>query len=280
MPSRLVASPYYGGKNRPALQDRILAVLDRRQAYLEPFCGSAAILLNRQPVKHETINDIDGLVVNFFRCLRDLPAALIERLKLTPYAREEHAAALAALERPELLDGVERARAWYVATSFSVGSISGSNFGLARPRGRWSRAAYHRNRVDHLHEVAERLRAVQIESCDAVDLIAKVDDEDCVVYADPPYPMSTRSATTTYRHDGSDDLHERLLDAVLACPAQVVLSCYDTPAYRERLANWHRIEIDVAKCASACANTLAHNRAAEVLYCSSLPAGTTQRLEF
>ena len=57
--------------------------------YCEPFAGSAAVLLNRDPAAVETYNDIDGEVVNFFRVLREDPEELTRLIKFTPFSREE-----------------------------------------------------------------------------------------------------------------------------------------------------------------------------------------------
>lgn len=65
---------YPGAKNRIA--DWIISYMPRHEVYLELFSGSAAILLNKPRCHIETLNDIDGEVVNFFRVLRDYPEEL------------------------------------------------------------------------------------------------------------------------------------------------------------------------------------------------------------
>lgn len=58
--------PYFGGKRRVA--DMVWRRLGHVDNYIEPFCGSAAILLLRPtPAKIETINDRDCYVANFWR---------------------------------------------------------------------------------------------------------------------------------------------------------------------------------------------------------------------
>lgn len=41
------------------------------RSYLEPFAGSLAVLFNKPRSAIETVNDIDGDIVNFFRVLRE-----------------------------------------------------------------------------------------------------------------------------------------------------------------------------------------------------------------
>ena len=64
--------PYFGGKRRAA--SRVWAALGNVDHYIEPFCGSAAVLLARPHVgRCETINDADGMISNFWRAVRSQP---------------------------------------------------------------------------------------------------------------------------------------------------------------------------------------------------------------
>lgn len=63
-----VPFPYFGGKRRvaAAIWERIGNVHN----YVEPFCGSCAVLLARPHKPHiETVNDADGLLANFWRAM-------------------------------------------------------------------------------------------------------------------------------------------------------------------------------------------------------------------
>lgn len=69
--------PYFGGKRRAA--DLIWSALGNVDHYVEPFAGSAAVLLARPHVgRCETINDLDGMVSNFWRAVRSQPDAVAE----------------------------------------------------------------------------------------------------------------------------------------------------------------------------------------------------------
>ena len=270
----LVSMSYYGGKNRQTLQDAILSRLMPNHGYLEPFCGSASILLNRPRVRCEVVNDVDGLLVNFFRVLRDRPAELVEALTLTPYARDEYNDCIDLLLSSKPASDLERARCWYAVAGMSGRSRWGSAFlpdtirGAEQNAPKGSRFA---NRIrDELPLVAERLRAVTIENRDAVDLIRKYSDPHWTIYCDPPYPADSRTAPSAqYTHDTSDDLHERLLDAVLESQAQVVISTYESKLYSSKLDGWHKVKIAVQKTSSD-ATEVGH----ELIYANRLPQET------
>ena len=106
---KLIPFGWYGGKFSHL--DWLLPLLPECHHYCEPFSGSGAVLLNREPSPVETFNDLDGEVVNFFRVLREEKDALVEAIGLTPFSREEFG--LACEISPELTP-LERARRFYV----------------------------------------------------------------------------------------------------------------------------------------------------------------------
>ena len=64
--------PYFGGKSQAAglVWDRLGDVKN----YVEPFFGSGAVLLGRpHDPRIETVNDLDGLLCNFWRAVQAAP---------------------------------------------------------------------------------------------------------------------------------------------------------------------------------------------------------------
>jgi hypothetical protein len=68
--------PYFGGKRRAA--EIVWNALGDPSGYVEPFAGSAAILLARdlRGRRVETLNDADGWLVNAWRAIQHDPAAV------------------------------------------------------------------------------------------------------------------------------------------------------------------------------------------------------------
>ncbi len=73
---------YPGAKWGMAKQ--IATLMPPHRSYLEPFFGSGAVLFNKPPSVIETVNDIDGDIVNFFTVLREQPETLADKIALTP----------------------------------------------------------------------------------------------------------------------------------------------------------------------------------------------------
>ena len=69
--------PYFGGKR--VVAPRIWSALGNVAHYIEPFFGSGAVLLQRpHAAKFETINDLDGMVSNFWRAAKSAPDDLAD----------------------------------------------------------------------------------------------------------------------------------------------------------------------------------------------------------
>ncbi len=94
---------------------------------------------------------------------------------------------------------------------------------------------------DRIMEAAERLRGVQIECKPAIEVIKRFNFGNVLIYADPPYILSTRHGKQ-YRHEMDDADHEQLLLALLAHKGPVLLSGYDNELYNELLKGWYRKE--------------------------------------
>jgi DNA adenine methylase len=231
--------PYYGGKAR--LAPKIVAMMPPHRLYVEPYGGSAAVLLAKPPSKHEVLNDLDGNVVAFYRAARDQPEELQRALTLTPYSRDEYQAAAGHTDD---LDDVERARRFVVRCSQSVnaaGAAGAPGWALSTTRNQ-SRGGTFAGANERIWQVAERLRRVYIENTDAVALVQRFGRyEDAVIYLDPPYLASTRVAVNgaAYRLDANDnEHHSRLLEAIWGAQATVLLSGHASRLYSDHLTGW------------------------------------------
>ncbi|CAM3878399.1 DNA adenine methylase [Cohnella lubricantis] len=223
-----------------SLAEWIISHMPPHTTYLEPFFGSGAVFFNKEPSQLETINDIDGDVVNLFRVIRDQPLELARGIKWTPWAREEFYTS----SRPRGGDDeLERARKFLVRCWQSIrvktGSISGwkcrATADDAYRVKQWNELPY------KISEVAERLKEVQIEQRPALDVIARYAREDVLIYADPPYVAKTRNGAI-YTNEMTDDDHEQLLEALDNHPGPAFLSGYDNQLYNDRLQHWRREE--------------------------------------
>lgn len=244
---------YHGGKWR--LAPWLLTFFPRHRVYVEPFAGAASVLI-RKPRSHgEVYNDLDSDVVNVFRVIQDpaKAAALCRRVTLTTFSRVEFRASYKV--GPDD-DDVSRAWAMIVRSFMGFGSASMTRSHITGFRSNSSRsgtipAEDWKNWPGEIRNFVERLRGVVIENRPAIEVMLQHDRPDCLFYVDPPYPVGTRSSLHNkngnvghyYRHDMTNEDHQRLAETLHALQGMVVISSYPSALYdKELFAAWARFE--------------------------------------
>lgn len=86
------------------------------------------------------------------------------------------------------------------------------------------------------------MRFTHIEHRRALDVITENSNQNTLIYADPPYPHSTRTKRLYVEDSMTDADHALLLDALDVHPGPVVLSGYHCALYDDRLSHWHTRE--------------------------------------
>jgi DNA adenine methylase len=233
---------YYGGKQKLAAQ--IVELMPHHVAYLEPFAGGAAVLFAKPPAERETLNDVDGQIMRFWRALRERPDELAAAVAVTPYGRAEWEAS-----REPADDDVEAARRLLVNVdqSFSRSRGSWSPPSMLKDRkGRWQARTW-QDMPRRVQVAATRLTNVCLECGDAVEMIPRWDLPETVIYADPPYIGKHRTRMEKgYAHDAGPDLWPRLIDALLGIEhAAVILSGY--PCEEVEWLGWRSVELHALK---------------------------------
>jgi DNA adenine methylase len=233
---------YHGGKFM--LAPWIISHFPEHRIYIEPFGGGASVLLHKSRTYAEVYNDMDGEVVNLFRVLRNPMQSreLVRLVELTPYSREE-------FEESYLSDGdpIEQARRTLTRSFMSFGAFgaAGGRTGFRTGFRRSGPAAANdwRHYPEAMQSIIERMRGVTIEHMEAIKCIEFYDDESALIYADPPYPLSTRGTDAWYKHEMSDDDHRALARVLRSAKGSVVVSGYPCALYDEELfSDWIRIQ--------------------------------------
>ncbi len=224
-----------------SLSNWIISRFPDHHSYLEPFFGSGAILFNKPRSNIETVNDLDGNVVNLFQWIRKDPERLAYEIYYTPYARQVYEDAFVTV--PE--DSFYRAVNFYIRLNMGHGyRTNGEKVGWKNDVQGRERAYASQdwcNLPDKIMQAAERLRGVQIENRRAEELIDQYNHEKVFQYWDPPYFLKTRHGKQ-YRCEMSDREHEALLAKALKSKAKIMISGYDSELYNDMLKGWYRCE--------------------------------------
>lgn len=238
---------YYGAKQRIA--QRIINSFPPHNAWVEGFCGSAAITLAKPIVPIEVINDMDDQIVNLFDQLRNNPAELCKAIELTPYARAEFQQS--RVNSKEVIEPLEKARRFLVATMMTVngtygGTASGFSFSQSYAReNKEARVNRWYNLPKRLEDVVDRLRRVRVENRDARELMEMfIDRPATLVYLDPPYFVKRGHK---YFIDANDqEFHTELLSICKKAKCMILISGYDNDLYNGLLDpndGWTKVTI-------------------------------------
>lgn len=219
----------------------IISFFPEHHSYLEPFAGSLAVLMNKPRSNIETVNDLDGNVVNLFEWIRKDPERLAREIYLTPYSRQIYDMAFETV--PE--DSFERAVNFYIRLNMGHGfRTNGEKVGWKNDIQGRERAYASQdwcNLPGKIMQAAERLRGVQIENRPAVELVPRFNYPNVLIYADPPYVLGTRHGKQ-YRCEMDDEDQNELLEVLIVHKGPVLISGYDNGLYNDRLKGWHREE--------------------------------------
>lgn len=232
---------YYGGKWN--LAPWIISYFPPHKNYVEPCGGAASVLLQKPRSSLETINDLDGNVVNFFRVLRDHPEELIRKIRLTPWARAEYE------DHYDKADNdIERARRFWVGCAMAISNMAFSSSGMRIVKNGDGMPGVPDSLtyldMSYMESVANRLRGVQIENKSYSEIITMYDHPDNLIFFDPPYVHSTRSSPNTYAFEWVDEEHEIAAIQLRQCSSQIVVSGYACPLYTDIYEShgWRRID--------------------------------------
>lgn len=224
---------YAGGKSKIA--PWILSHFPPHKTYCEVFSGSASVLLAKARSEIEILNDLNGEIVNFFLALRDATPQLIEKIWLTPYARQLYRTWLTEYRTTPPTDPTERAARWFFLQRSSFGGKFGAGFGTSKLRksGFWSA-------TDQIFLVAERLREVIIEQLDWETCIKRYDSEQTLFYCDPPYLGS--DVNKTYEQSGKFESidYDRFAERLHRIKGKAVVSHMEHPKIAALFSDWQR----------------------------------------
>jgi DNA adenine methylase len=217
-----IAYLQWGGKTDAA--SWIVSHFPRHRVYVEPFCGSCAVLFAKPRSEVEIVNDLDGRITNMYEQIRSRPKELAALLWATQYSQanwrgvktDDEAledARLLMAEGKQCINGKTFCMQWK------------ANTGLPRVWANW---------FLRVLPAAARLKTVQVLNKDAVEVMKRVaPDEDALIYADPPY--TGHEAEYDYSVD-----YQAMIDVLNGARAKVIVSEY--PEAAPLWNGWRKVE--------------------------------------
>jgi DNA adenine methylase len=238
----------YGGK--ATIAKWVVSHFPDHRVYMEPCCGSAAVLLAKPRAFIEIVNDLDDNIVLMWQAIRSQPEQLAALLWATPYT--------AANWREQPVGDINRAVLLMAqGAQFYCGNGNSSTWSLDKC------AAPHKPSPEvwadwflRVAPAANRMRGVELLHEDALKAIQRVyKNPDALIYVDPPYVGHEKEYR--YRLD-----YPAMVELLKEATAKVVVSESSACTF---FADWNRIERDTPR-RGACERRGHCSTKIEVLY--------------
>jgi DNA adenine methylase len=256
---------WHGGKHY--LAKKLIALMPPHLHYVEPYGGSLAVLLERDPNRNwlhpgnvdkvpsfekgcsEVVNDMHGDLMNFWKVLQgpETFSAFQRTVEAVPFSEEMWET---AGEFSQDEDIVRRAVGFFIRCRQSRAGTFKDFATLTRNRTRRKmneQASAWLTVIDGLPGIHSRLKRVVILNHDALKVIQQQDGEKTLFYLDPPYLAETRASTGQYDHEMTEAEHMKLLDVLSTCEGKFLLSGYPSELYNAKAqeCGWHHIDVEL-----------------------------------
>lgn len=219
---------WVGGKKllRKEIVNRFPETFSR---YVEVFGGAGWVLFQKEASKSEVYNDINGELVNLFKCMKYHPEAIEKELEFVLNSREMFENYKRQSDIEGLTD-IQRASRYLYLIKGSYGSKKES-FG-----------ANYRDvtNVKAMKDIKSRLQKVVIEHKSFDELISRYDSEGTLFYCDPPY-HNTEKMYDTGDFVFDESQHEKLRGILGSIKGKFILS-YNDDEYIRKLYDGFNVE--------------------------------------
>jgi DNA adenine methylase len=180
-----------------------------------------AVLLAKERSKQEVVNDLNGNLVNFFRCVRFHQEPLLVEIEFVLNSREEFHD---FRSQPGLTD-IQRAARWFFRNKNCFGGANMDSFGTSALSTHGSRSA----RMEAIRDLSLRLDRVVVENLDWQHCIRLYDRNTTFFFIDPPY---TDCDARMYGSWTISDV-QKLRDVLAQLKGKWVLTFNDSAAIRD-----------------------------------------------
>lgn len=214
--------PWMGGKRR--LAKEILPLFGEHNAYVEPFCGGAAMFFYKQESKCEVLNDLNGELINLYRVIKHHLEEFLRHFKWALVSREEFL--LQQQARPETLTDIQRAGRFYYLQKCAFGARpTGQTFGTSAT----SPPKLNLLRIEEdLSQAHIRLARTLIEHLSWEDCVTRYDREKTLFFLDPPY-----WSTAGYGSDFPLDQYDKMADLAVSTKGRMIITVNDIDEMRQ-----------------------------------------------
>lgn len=248
MATKSVKTPiiYYGGKT--SIIQHLLEMVPVHDVYTEVFFGGGSLFWAKQPVKNETINDINDIVINFYKVLKTNFRALKKLVDQTCYSKTLHRLANDMINKHCYSD-VERAWGFWMRANFSFATKLDGGLRYSNDQTTLHPTIMANKKAEFTQLLQRRIENAYIE-CDDYRTILKSRNVKSAFHAlDPPYfhgPDNLPADQGHYKRIFSINEYKQLLTwCARECKGKFLLSNYNSALLNQFVKEygWHKKEI-------------------------------------
>lgn len=197
------------------------------RCFVEVFAGSAIVTLAKPPSSKvgEVINDLNGDLVNFYRCMIQHGPEMRRLLRHTINSRQIFTEA--KLLRSHRTD-IQRACDFLYLNRVSFGGGM-RNYGVAKGGAGGGAVVSWPNVLRMLKAASARMHRVNVECLTWQRCLKVYDGPDSLLFIDPPYVGTIQDTYESFTLAKMQELH----DAVMVLKGRWIVTTGDTPAMRE-----------------------------------------------
>lgn len=239
---------YYGGKQR--MLKYITPLVPDHDVYTEVYAGGAALFFAKDLAKVNVINDLNGMLINFYRTIVNDFDGLKQEISTTLHCREQFEIAQFIYVHEDYFTNVQKAWAVWMLSKVAFSGRLDSSFSFDKSNG--SKARRVRLAKDQIDiELKSKLERSTLEQDDAIKVLKRYDTKKAFHFIDPPYVGSNMGHYAGMFND--QDLEE-LLNECADLEGKFMLTMYPSDIIKEKadLCGWviHAIESRVTACRS------------------------------
>lgn len=238
--NKLNISHYIGGKN--FMVDAINEQIDlKKKKYYELYGGMANVLLNKPMHDQEFYNDFDKQIAHLVYVLSQEGELLLYKMLESRYSEDEFKQALEISKgfngyvdsnRDVSDEDIRVARATWITLLQSRNGMRRNWKGMKIG----NEEAIYLNKLVNKYELATRLKNVTVTNRDALEILKEIkNDEDAMIYLDPPYTFHERTSKNLYQCEQDDDKQQEMVELIKDAKASILVSGYKNSIYDEVL---------------------------------------------